>query len=87
MSRSVKRHALRAWKTEMTAQGEILDPNKPWPAPAPSSREFSNQLAEAVGRLPKSLTKFADSLSGLSQDELGRPSRGSKQARPPLSGQ
>src|SRR6185436_289635 len=77
--------ALRAWKNEMTAQGEILDPNKLWPAPVPSSREFSNQLAAAVARLPKSLTKFAGRLSGLSQDESGRPSRGSKQARPPLS--
>jgi hypothetical protein len=75
--------ALRAWKDVMTAQGEILDPNKLLPAPVPSSREFSNQLAEAVKRLPQSLTKFGGDLSGLSQDELGRPSRGSKQARPP----
>jgi hypothetical protein len=77
--------ALQAWKIEMAVQGEILDPNKLWPAPDPSSCAFSNQLAEAVGRLPNGLTKFAGYLSGLSQDELGRPSRGSKQARPPLS--
>lgn len=76
--------ALRTWKSEMTAQGEILDPNKLWPAPVPSSREFSHQLAEVVKGLPNSLTTFPG-LSGLSQDESGRPSRGSKQARPPLS--
>src|SRR5260221_4110304 len=77
--------ALRTWRNDVTAHGEILDPNKLWPAPVPSSRELSNHLAEAVRSLPKSLTKFAGRLSGLSQDELGRPSRGSKQARPPLS--
>ena len=76
--------ALRTWRNEITAQGEILDPNKLWPAPVPSSRELSNHLAEAVKNLPKSLTGFTGRLSGLSQDELGRPSRGSKQARPPL---
>jgi hypothetical protein len=77
--------ALRAWKTEMTARGKIFDPNKLWPARVSSSRDFSNQLAEAVKRLPKSLSKFKDSLSGVSQDQSGRPSRGSKRARPPLS--
>jgi hypothetical protein len=77
--------ALRAWKSEITAQGEIFDPNKLWPAPDPASREFPNRLTEAVGRLPKTLGKFQGMLSGLRLDESGRPIRGSKQARPPLS--
>ena len=77
--------ALRTWKNEMMAQGEILDPKKLWPTPDPASREFSNQLAGAVERLPKRLDKFAGILSGLSHDESGRPSRGSTQAHPPLS--
>jgi hypothetical protein len=76
--------ALREWKNEMAARGEIFDPNQLWPAPDPASREFPKRLTEAVGRLPKSLT-FAGYLVGLSVDESGRPSRGSKQARPPLS--
>jgi hypothetical protein len=77
--------ALRAWKNEMMAQGEILDPTRLWPAPVPSSREFSNQLAGAVGRMPRSLAPFAGYLAGLSVNEAGRPGRGSKQARPPRS--
>ncbi len=77
--------ALAAWTSEMTARGEIFDANKLWPAPDPASREFSNQLAEAVARLPKRLDKFRGSLAGLSLDESGRPGRGSKQAHPPFS--
>jgi hypothetical protein len=77
--------ALRAWKNEMTAQGEIFDPNKLWPAPDPDGRKFSEQLAEAEGRLPKNLTKFAGLLAGLNVDESGRPSRGSQQVSPPFS--
>jgi hypothetical protein len=50
--------------------------------PDPGNREFPNQLAEAVGRLPKSLDKFAGTLLGISFDESGHPDRGSKQARP-----
>ena len=74
--------ALGAWMSEMTGRGESFDPHKLWPAPNPASREFSKQLAEAVGRLPKSLGKFGGTLVGLSLDESGRPGRGSKQARP-----
>ncbi len=69
----------------MTARGEIFDPNQLWPATVSSSREFSEQLALAVERLPRSLDKFSGILDGLSHDELGRPSRGSKQGRPPGS--
>ncbi len=76
--------ALKSWVNEMAGRGEIFEPNKLWPAPDPASRQFSNQLAEAVGRLPKSLDKFAGLLAGLSFDESGRAGRGSKQARPPL---
>ena len=79
--------ALRAWKSKMEAQGEIFDPNKLWPPANPASREFSNQLAEAVGRLPMTLSKFAGSLAGLSLDESGRARRGSKQVIPPISDQ
>jgi hypothetical protein len=75
--------ALRAWKKEMTR--EILDPKKLWPEAVPSDRAFSIQLAAAVERLPKRVTKFAGGLSGLSHDDLGRPIRGSKQERPPFS--
>jgi len=60
--------ALRMWKTKMEAQGEIFGPNKLWPPANPASRQFSNQLAEAVGRLPMTLNKFAGSLAGLSLD-------------------
>lgn len=74
--------ALKAWMNEMTARGEIFDANKLWPAPDPGRPEFSNQLTEAVRRLPKTLGKFTGRMAGLSLDESGRPVRGSKQARP-----
>ena len=77
--------ALRAWKIEMTARGEIFNPNQLWPATVSSGGEFSDQLAGAVDRLPQSLDKFSGILAGLSQDELGRPRRGSKEDRPPRS--
>ena len=77
--------ALRAWKIEMTARGEIFNPNQLWPATVSSGGEFSDQLAGAVDRLPQRLDKFAGILAGLSQDELGRPRRGSKEDRPPRS--
>ena len=77
--------ALRAWKRQVTAQGEIFDPTKIWPASNLANREFSNQLAQAVGKLPESLNKFAGLLAGLHLDGTGRADRGSKQASPTLS--
>lgn len=77
--------ALRAWKNEMTARGEIFDPHRLWPVPDASVREFPKQLAGAVDRLPPSLGKFAGHLAGLSQDDQERPARGSKQAHPPFA--
>lgn len=77
--------ALRKWKGEMVARGEIFDPKKFWPAPDPDGRAFSDQLAEAAERLPTNLTKFAGILAGLNLDELGLASRGSQHASPPFA--
>ena len=74
--------ALQAWRKQMLAQGEILDPVKLWPAPSANALSFSNQLTAALAQLPKGLEKFAGYLGGLGGDESGLPCRGSRQAEP-----
>ena len=79
--------ALRAWKERMIARGEILDPIKLWPAPSTDAATFSNQLAAALGQLPKSLGKFEGRVCGMAHDESGQVGRGSRQPAPLTSDQ
>ena len=78
--------ALRAWKEQKLAAGEIFDPVKLWPAPSTNAALFSNQMATALAQMPKGLERFAGYVSGWSSDESGLVSRGTGQAKPvPIS--
>src|SRR6185436_4498074 len=74
--------ALRTWKNQMIARGEIFDAAKLWPTPSADAPAFSNQLAAALQQLPKGLEKFSGYVSGLATEESGRACRGSQQAQP-----
>lgn len=78
--------ALRVWKAQKLAQGEIFEPAKLWPVPSGKGALFSNQMSAALAQIPKSFERFAGYVGGLSVDEAGLPSRASRRAQPVPAG-
>ena len=76
--------ALKAWKRQMAAKGEIFDARQLWPPPSPESLEFSNRLALAVAQLPPGLGKYGSSLSGMVPVQPGQARRSSQEPKPLL---
>jgi hypothetical protein len=76
--------ALKSWKRQMVATGEIFDAKRLWPPLSARSAEFSSQLAEASARLPQRLGNYRGQLSGIATEKPGRYRRGSQEPRPPL---
>jgi hypothetical protein len=76
--------ALKKWKKEMTAKGEILDVGALWPTTTAGRSEFSNQLAEVSASSKKWLGSYAGELSAIIVQEPGKARRGSQEPRPPL---
>ena len=69
----------------MAAKGEILDPKRLWPPPAPRGLEFSNQLAQVIERLPTGLANYAGVLLAIVQEQPGQARRGSQERHPSRS--
>jgi hypothetical protein len=76
--------ALRSWQSGMEAKGEVFDPHHLWPVASTASLQFSNNLAQAVSKLPRRLSVYAGPLSGIVPDEAGIARRGSQEAQIPL---
>jgi hypothetical protein len=77
--------ALKGWKRQMAANGEIFEAERLWPTPSARSLEFSNRLAQVMGQLPPGLANYAGMLSGIVQEQPGQNRRGSQQRYPPMT--
>ena len=82
MARSL---ALKSWKRQITAKGEIFDAKRIWPPPSARGRKFSNQLAQAIRGLPPRLANYAGLLSGIMPVQPGQGRRGSQEPTPPMA--
>jgi hypothetical protein len=77
--------ALKTWKEGMAARDEVFEPTKFWPPISARSREFSNDLALAVGGRSGRLGHYAGELEGMVMEQPGVCRRGSQEPSPPLS--
>jgi hypothetical protein len=77
--------ALKGWKRQMAAKGEIFDAERLWPPFSARSLAFSNRLAQAIGQLPPRLASYAGLLSGIVQEQPGQARRGSQERYPPMA--
>lgn len=75
--------ALRSWKSEMAAKGEIFEAQRLWPPATEAHLEFSNRLAQAIGSLRGIPSDYAGQLSGIIVEQPGSYRRGSQEPRPP----
>ena len=73
--------ALQVWAKEMTAQGEILDAKKLWPAPTTEMVEFTKSFSNAVQKLPRKILNYAGQISCVVPTGSSW-SRGSQQPQP-----
>ncbi|MCX6928911.1 MAG: hypothetical protein NT154_37725 [Verrucomicrobia bacterium] len=76
--------ALKGWKRHAEANGETLDARRVWPRPTARSLEFSNQLAQALDRLPPRLANYSGMLTAIVQEQPGQCRRGSHEPFPPM---
>jgi hypothetical protein len=76
--------ALKGWKRQMAANGEIFEAERLWPTPSAGSLEFSNRLSQVMGRLPPGLANYAAMLSGIVEERVGQYRRGSQERYPPM---
>ena len=77
--------ALKVWKRQMAAKGEIFEAERLWPTPSPRSLEFSNRLAQVMGQLLTRLAHYAGMLRGIVQEQPGLDRRGSQEPYPPTT--
>jgi hypothetical protein len=78
--------ALKSWKRQMMAKGEIFDAKQLWPPPSPKSQEFSNRLARVTEQLPRRLSNYAGQMSGIVLEKPGAGRRGSQAMEPQMFG-
>ena len=78
--------ALQKWKSEMTAQGEVLDAKALWPKLTVKSEDFVKQLDESTAKLPPQLRLYASGIDAVVQCDSGGCRRGSQEAQPVFSG-
>ncbi len=76
--------ALWRWKHRAAARGEVFGPSRIWPASSAQGRAFSNQVDEAMAKLPPSLARYSDGLSGMILKGPGVARRGSQEPSPYL---
>jgi hypothetical protein len=74
--------ALHRWKSEMMARGERFEPTALWPPSSSRSVEFSNQLAQAIGKLPRRMNNYAGQMQSIVMVEPGKCRRGSQESQP-----
>jgi hypothetical protein len=79
--------ALRSWKREMEAKGEVFDAERFWPAKSEAAVEFSNQLARAVAQLPFEFRVYGSRMSGMVHAGGGQARRGSQELLPLAAGE
>jgi hypothetical protein len=77
--------ALKSWKGQMAAKGEIFDAKRIWPPPSARGLEFSNRLAQVIRELPPRLANYAGLLSGIVHEQPGQGRRGSQEPYPPMA--
>src|SRR5690242_12720712 len=76
--------ALKSWKVEMAAKGEVLEPGVLWPTVPATSREFSNRLAQVMAKPLGGFSRYIGQMMGMVPEELGTCRRGSQETQPPL---
>src|SRR5262245_36951090 len=76
--------ALYRWKNEMTARGEVFEAAALWPPESDADLEFSNQMTEAVSKLPPRLRYYSSLIAGIVTNQPGQFRRGSQEPRPRL---
>src|SRR6266567_5693015 len=76
--------ALRSWKRDMAAKGEVFDARTLWGTASTRSMEFSNRLAQVMAKPLGRLGIYAGQLSGIVTEDSGSYRRGSQEPRPPI---
>jgi hypothetical protein len=74
--------ALQHWKNEMTARGEVFDATQLWPPESEADLDFSNQMHDAVSKLPSRIRSYASQTAAIVADAPGEFRRGSQESRP-----
>ena len=75
--------ALRRWKNEMAAKGEVFEAQRLWPPASSVNVEFSKRLAQLTGAVRGGLDGYSGSLLGIVMEPTGQYRRGSQEPRPP----
>ena len=78
--------ASSAWKSRMSAKGEIFDPRRIWPPPSVRSLQFSNEFARVTVELPWGLRMYGGQYCSVVREAPGMARRGSQEPKPPSYG-
>ena len=78
--------ALSAWKSRMSAKGEVFDPRRIWPPPSVRSLQFSNDFARVTVELPWGLRMYGGQYCSVVPETPGLARRGSQEPKPPSYG-
>src|SRR4051812_37538312 len=70
--------ALKRWKQQMAARGEVFEVTRLWPAASADAVQFSNRLHQLAGRPRSGLGAYAGRIPAIVAGEPGKFRRGSQ---------